>query len=122
MKKNEKKIVGVATISDKVFYFDSNLPDDCQVLPVEKKMQGCICISTNACARFTERCRVVLPPEINHVAQGEGYRVKRTTRHYIIQLKVPVVEHRATTEQRLVELLPVLLGEITLDRKELFDE
>ena len=48
--------------------------------------------------------------------------MKRTTRHYIIQLKVPVVEHRTTTEQRLVELLPVVLGEITLDRRELFDE
>lgn len=122
MKKNERKFIGVATIGDKEFCFDSNLPIDCQVLPAERKMQGCICISTNACVRFAERCRVVLPPEINNVAQGDGYKVKRTTRHYIIQLKVPVVEHRTTTEQRLVELLPVVLGEITLDRRELFDK
>ena len=85
-------------------------------------MQGCIFISTNACVLFALRCRVVLPPEINNVAQGDGYKVKRTTRHYIIQLKVPVVEHRTTTEQRLEELLRVVLCEITLDRRELFDE
>ena len=29
MKKNERKFIGVATIGDKEFCFDSNLPIDC---------------------------------------------------------------------------------------------
>ena len=56
-----------------------------------------------------------------NVCSGMNYKVKRSTRHYIIQVKVPVVEKRAVSEQKIRDIIPVVMGEITLDRKEILD-
>ncbi len=113
------QITGVATISENGFSFNTGLSENENVLDKEKTMHGVMKISKNACADFIGSQRVILPPEINSIAKGDGYSVKRTTRNYIIQLKVPVVETRKASQERLKRMLTEVLGDITLDRKEL---
>lgn len=115
------KIEGIATISEKGFHFDSGMPSDEPILDSAIRLHGTLKVRENACVDFVGNGRIYLPPEIHPICQGEGYRVKRTSRHYIIQLKVPVVEKRADTWQRLADIMPRVMGEITLDRKEVLD-
>jgi len=112
------KIEGIATISEKGFHFDSGMPSNEPVLDEAMKMHGTLKVSKNACVDFEDNGRVYLPPEMHSVGVGDGYNVKRTSRHYIIQLKVPVVESRKASEERINSVVPVVMGEITLDRME----
>jgi len=116
------KIEGIATITEQGFHFDSGMPSNEPVLDEAMNLHGTLKVSANACVDFVDNGRIYLPPEIHRVCEGEGYKVKRTSRHYIIQLKVPVVERRAESEQRLNDIIPVVMGEITLDRKEIMGE
>jgi len=116
------KIEGIATISEKGFHFDSGMPSNEPVLDEAMKLHGTLKVAENACVDFVDNGRVYLPPEIHRVCEGEDYKVKRTSRHYIIQMKVPVVEKRAESEQKLNDIIPVVMGEITLDRKELLNQ
>lgn len=113
------KIEGIATFSEKGFHFDSGIPSNEPVLEMARKMRGTMVIGINGCADFTSSPRVILPPEVSPVAKSANYNIKRTTRHYIVQIKVPVVETRKTTQDTLNSILPAILGDITLDRKEL---
>lgn len=113
------KIEGIATISDKGFSFDSGMPSNEPILDEAIKMHGTLKVSENACVNFVNNNRVYLAPELNRVAEGENYKVKRTSRHYIIQIKVPVVETRKMSEERVRNVIPEIMGEITLDRCEL---
>ena len=113
-----QKIEGIATFSKGGFSFESGLPSDEPVFETERKMHGTLRISKNACAEFVDNGRVYLPPEVHSVAQGFNYNVKRTTRHYIISIKVPVVESREQSEEKINDLLPTVIGEITMDRNE----
>lgn len=115
------KVEGIATIDNGSFRFDSILPSNETVLDEPLKMRGTMKVSENACVEFQDERRLSLPPEIICVSEGQGYRVKRTSRHYLLQLKVPVVENRAETEDRIVDMMARALGDITLDRKELFN-
>ena len=115
------KIEGIATISKGGFSFESGLPSNEQVFDADMKMHGTLKISKNACAEFIDNRRVYLPPEVHPVAQGFNYNVKRTTRHYIISIKVPVVENRQQSEDTVNRLLPKIMGDITLDRNEVLD-
>ncbi len=115
------KIEGIATISKGGFSFDSGLPSNEQVFDADMKMHGTLKISKNACAEFIDNRRVYLPPEVHPVAQGFNYNVKRTTRHYIISIKVPVVENRQQSEETVNRLLPKIMGDITIDRNEVLD-
>jgi len=114
-------ISGTATITDKGFSFDSNIPAGIPILERPIKMKGTLQVNQNASADFSNHEPVALPPEVYRVSDGEGYRVKRTSRNYIIQIKVPVVETRKKSEQRIKSILPVIMSEITLDRHELMD-
>jgi len=114
-------IEGIATISKGSFRFDSGLPSDEPAVEAQTIL-GKLRISENACADFRQDGRTTnLPPDITSVGDGDGYKIKRTTQNYIIQVKVPVVESRADTEARLRALLPVVMGDITLDRKEMYE-
>lgn len=115
------QIEGIATFTETGFHFDSGIPSEEPVLNKAWKMHGTLGISMNACVDFKDNGRVYLPPEIHKVSAGENYHVKRTSRHYIIQLKVPVVESRQASEERINNVIPTILGDITLDRKELFN-
>ena len=115
------KLEGIATIGKRGFSFDSGMPSDEPVLEYAQKLHGTMNISQNGCAEFVDNGRVYLPPEWHNISQGENYTVKRTTRHYIIQVKVPIVEKRAVTEKKLNTIVPVVMGDITLDRKEVLD-
>ena len=115
------KIEGIATISEKGFHFDSGMPSNEPVLDEAMKLHGTLKVAENACVDFVDNGRVYLPPEIHRVCEGEGYKVKRTSRHYIIQMKVPVVESRKDSEERINNVVPVIMGDITLDRKELLN-
>ena len=115
------KIEGIATISDKGFCFDSGMPSDEPVLDEALKLHGTLKVSENACVEFRDNGRIYLPPEVHRISEGQDYKVKRTSRHYIIQVKVPVVESRKATEERINDIIPTIVGDITLDRKELLN-
>ena len=117
----EVQIEGIATISKGGFSFDSGLPSNEHVFDADMKMHGTLKISKNACAEIIDNRRVYLPPEVHSVAQGFNYNVKRTTRHYIISIKVPVVENRQQSEDTVNRILPKIMGDITLDRNEVLD-
>lgn len=115
------QIEGIATISKGMFRFDSGLPSD-EPAVEPQNLLGRLQIAANASADFHQDGRITnLPPDISTVADGDGYKIKRTTQNYIIQLKVPIAESRAETEERLRQMLAEVMGEITLDRRELFD-
>ena len=113
------QIEGIATISKGMFRFDSGLPSD-EPAVEPQTLLGRLHIAANASADFHQDGRITnLPPDISTVADGDGYKIKRTTQNYIIQLKVPIAESRAETEQRLGQMLAEVMGEITLDRHEI---
>lgn len=112
------QIEGIATFTGKGFRFDSGLPSDEPVLDQAYRLRGAMTVSRNACVEFERHTPVTLPPQLDRVACGDNYLVRRSTRHYIIQIKVPVVESRSTSEEKIQNLLPLVMGEITLDRNE----
>ncbi len=115
------EIEGIATFTERGFSFESGMPTNEPVLDEAMKLHGTLKVERNACVVFVDNRRVYLPPEMHSICEGEGYRVKRTSRHYIIQMKVPVVESRKASEQRVWEMVPRVMGGITLDRKEILD-
>lgn len=114
----EFQIEGLATFTPDGFRFDSGMPSDEPILEQEVNLQGSLRVSRNACVEFKKCTQVFLPPQMDHVARGKDYLVRRSSRHYIIQIKVPVVENRSQSEEKLQRLIPLLMGEITLDRNE----
>jgi len=112
------QIEGIATIGKRTFRFDSGLPKNEPVLEEGQKLHGTIDIQPNACVEWHDNGRVYLPPVITEIARGENYTVRRTTRHYVIQVKVPVVESRQESEEKLGAVVTEALGEITMDRQE----
>jgi len=56
------------------------------------------------------------PPLILPVSEGEDYWIKRSTQNYLVMLRLPVGETRAQTAQRIFDMLPHILGDITIDR------
>lgn len=121
MNMNPLKIEGIATFTGKSFRFDSGLPSNEHVIDKAMKLHGTMKVSQNANVEFADDGRVFLPPHLMNVCSGVNYKVKRSTRHYIIQVKVPVVEKRAVSEQKIRDIIPVVMDEITLDRKEILD-
>lgn len=116
------QIEGIASISEHSFTFDSGLPTDEFVTEVQI-LKGVMHIHANASADFEGTSpRDVLPPEMTSVAKTEDYIIRRSTRNYIIQLKVPIVQSRRVTEKYLEGLVPEVMGEITMDRAELFED
>ena len=115
------QIEGIATISKGVFRFDSGLPSDEPAVDPQMLL-GHLRVAPNACVDFRMDGRTTnLPPDIQSVADGDGYKIKRTTQNYLIQLKVPIDESRQQTEHRLHQMLAEVMGEITIDRRELHE-
>ena len=115
------QIEGIATISKGMFRFDSGLPSD-EPAVEPQNLLGRLHIAANASADFRLDGRTTnLPPDVRTVTDGDGYKIKRTTQNYLIQLKVPITESRSVTEERLRQMLAEVMGEITLDRHELYD-
>ena len=112
------QIKGIATISDNGFLFQSGLPTDTSVISPQR-MHGTLSVCPNADVAFRHRPCISLPPEVHAVGEGENYRIKRTSRNYIIQIKVPIVENRRESERNIRSVLPEIMGDITLDRKEI---
>lgn len=115
----ELKLEGMATFTKNGFHFDSGIPAGEVLIDAPKVMQGKLKISRNACVDFAQAERVYMPPQVHKVADGEGYHVKRTSRNYLIQIKLPLAGKRLETQEFLQSLLQSALGEITLDREEL---
>ena len=113
------KLEGVATITSKGFNFDSGLPGNEKVVEKQFSMRGKMRVRQNGCVEFVKNEAAALPPHLDVVVHGVNYLVRRSTRNYIIQVKVPVVENRKDSEDTITNLIPKLLGEITLDRQEL---
>ena len=112
------QVEGIATISKGMFRFDSGLPSD-EPCVEPQNLLGRLIIGQNASVNFRLDGRATnLPPDITTVSEGDGYKVKRTTQNYIIQLKLPIYESRAEMEQHIKRLLPIILGDITIDRTE----
>lgn len=117
-----KQIEGLAKFTeDGGFCFDSGLPSNEPVLEKPMKMRGVLSVSQNACAEFLPNSRVVLPPEMHHVSRGLNYHVKRSSRNYILQVKLPIVQSRAVSQETLENIAVVALGDITIDRKEILN-
>ena len=114
------KIEGIATFSEGGFSFESGLPSDEQVVEAQSLM-GRLGIKANGCVDFRRDARCTnLPPDINTVTDNEKYKLKRTTRHYIVQIKVPIIESRVETQDCFDNVVPKVIGDITLDRREMF--
>lgn len=117
-----KQIEGLAIIAeDGGFRFDSGLPSNEPVLEKPMKMRGVLSVSQNACVEFLPNTRVVLPPEMHHVARGLNYNLKRSSRNYILQIKLPIVQSRVVSQETIENITHVAMGDITLDRKELLN-
>lgn len=114
---NKIKLPGFSTISSNgQFHFESGYPSHSHII-MPARIKGVLDVHPNACADFTPTTgRIYLPPIVNTISEGENYHVKRTTRNYIIQVKVPICETRRETEKRLKGILPQIIGEITIDR------
>ena len=115
-------VEGVAHISDgQYFLFDSGFCD-CEEIVKEQCMKGKMHISKNGCAEFKQdkRCNNQ-PPIIDKVCDGDGYSVRRTSKNYIIQVKLPILKSRADTEAKLDYIRREIMPAITLDRKELLE-
>lgn len=116
----EVQIEGIATISKGGFSFDSGLPSNEQLCEAQT-LKGRLGIKANGCIDFRRDRRYAnLPPDINSVTDNEDYKLKRTSRHYIVQIKVPIMESRSETQERFDNIVPVVIGDITIDRKDLF--
>jgi len=102
------------------FHFESGYPSN-YPLVLPKRQRGVLVTHQNACVDFVpDRERVYLPPVVNKIAQGEGYYIKRTSRNYLINVKLPIVMNRRETEKALRGMINEIVGEITLDRRCLF--
>lgn len=112
-------IKGEATISEKGFFFNNSMSTDEPILDKALHMRGVLHVERNGNMEFENSQRTVMPPVIKSIADGHGYRVKRTSRNYLIQMKVPIIEAREVSERKIHNMLPVVMGEITLDRKEI---
>ena len=114
-------IEGIATFSKNGFSFNSGLPCE-ETLVKEQKMHGTMKVSPNGCAEFKNRNCVYMPPLRTRILTEELLKVNRTTRHYIIQMKVPVIESHDESKRKLMEMLPNVISSITKDRKGLIGE
>lgn len=114
-------VEGIATIAPGNFKFDSGFPAD-EEITIEQTLRGKLNIGINGSAEFTpdNRCNNQ-PPIINKVAEGDGYSVRRTSRNYIIQVKLPILKSRADSEAKLDYIRREIMPAITLDRKELLE-
>lgn len=115
------KIEGIATISKNGFKFDSGLPSDEPLLQSKTKLHGKLEIEQNGSVRFVDNGRIYMPPVVNKIAQGEGYKIRRTSKNYIISVKLPIVEKITETQNKLTEMIPQIVDGITKDRKELIN-
>ena len=114
-------VEGMGIITPGNFKFDSGFPAD-EEITVEQNLKGKLRIAVNGSAEFTpdNRCNN-LPPIINKVAEGDGYSVRRTSKNYIIQVKLPILKSRADSEAKLDYIRREIMPAITLDRKELLE-
>lgn len=115
------KIEGIATISKNGFTFDSGLPLDEPLLKKQTKLHGKLEIEQNGSVRFVDNGRIYLPPTVDKVGEGDGYKIRRTSKNYIISVKLPIVEKIAETQNKLTEMIPLILDGINKDRKELIN-
>lgn len=113
---------GKATISKNAFTFDSCQSADAEILENSFQLNGSLFVSRNGCAEFHRRCPMRVAPSIVPIAAGLNYFVKRTSVNYLVMLKVPVQGGRDDTQHLLEGMLPQVMTDITLDRKELKDE
>lgn len=115
-------IEGIATIQMNRFHFESGLPAEESVVE-PRDLRGRLLVHENADVEFRENPKgIVLPPCLLPIGEGEGWKLKRSTQNYIIQLKVPIGESRSDSQRRIDRMLPEALGEMTLDREELYEE
>lgn len=114
----EFQIEGLATFTPDGFRFDSGMPSNEPFLEQEKNLRGELKIFQNGCVDFKKSTQVYLPPQMEQVARGKDYLVRRSSRHYIIQVKVPIVENRHQSEDKLQQIIPCIMGDITMDRSE----
>lgn len=115
---NTLSIKGNALIAENKFKF---IPTEEVFYTEPQNLRGNLIINEDASAEFKMdgRCAAV-PPTMVPITAGNGCKVKRSSRNYIIQIKVPIFESRAETQERLEEMIPRIVGDITVDRKELF--
>lgn len=118
---NKLIIPGVASLSENgQLHFESGCPSDSHIVSGTVRRRGTLEVHPDASVDFQpERPHICLPPQVDIIARGEGYHVKRTTRNYIIQVKMPIVESRRETEKKICGMLPEIIGSITLDRREI---
>lgn len=115
------QLSGISNIdSNGQFHFESYCSSDSRILARPIRKRGTMTIGSDLSADFVpDANRIYLPPLVDVIARGEDYHIKRTTRNYIIQVKVPILESRRETEKKLRGMLPEIVGEITLDRNEI---
>lgn len=115
------KIEGIATFTKGGFKFDSGLPADEPLLKKQAKLHGTLIIEQNGSTAFRDNGRVYLPPRVNKIGEGDGYKVRRTSQNYIVSIKIPIVEKQIATEQKITEMIPLIIEKINNDRKELIN-
>lgn len=114
------KIEGLATFSNNGFSFDSGLPSDEPVVS-EQKLKGTLNIASNGNVEFINKTRNFKGPDVSKVAETQDYKIRRTSLNYVISLRVPVVEKRVATSKKLKEVIPLIINDISKNRKEILD-
>lgn len=114
------KIEGLGIFTQNGFSFDSGLPSDEPVVN-EKKLRGTLKVETNGNVEFRKSTRAIKAPDVTKVAEGQDYKIRRTSLNYVITLKVPVVEKRVATSKKLKEVIPLIINDISKNRKEILD-
>lgn len=114
------KIEGLGTFTQSGFNFDSGLPVDEPVVN-EKKLKGTLKIEPNGNVEFINKTRTIKAPDVAKVAETQDYKIRRTSLNYVISLRVPVVEKRVATSKKLKEVIPLIINDISKNRKEILD-
>lgn len=114
------KIEGLGIFTQSGFNFDSGLPVDEPVVD-GMKLRGTLKIANNGNVEFIKSTREIKAPDVAKVAEGQDYKIRRTSLNYVITLKVPVVEKRVATSKKLKEVIPLIINDISKNRKEILD-
>jgi len=117
---NNIQIPGFATYnSNGQFHFESGYPSKSSIVKASRQ-RGTLFTHPNACIDFVpDSQRIYLPPVVKAVCCYDDYNIRRTSRNYVVQFKVPIVETRKATEKKIKALIPQVIGDIIIDRKEI---
>lgn len=118
-------VPGAALVGPHHFAFRP-IDDTHDELITPRIMKGKMTVHGNGNVEFVENSRLadaknplMLPISEDNL---EGWKLKRSTQNYIMQIKLPIGLTRQEMQRRIQRMMPQILGEITVDQQELLGE